>query len=893
MSESVLKTFVTKWLLLLGLLCSTQAQALDVQLFRPNFDQQGGIVVQNSHTMPKRSFASGVFINWVRNPIEFGLTNDSRTDTLVGWFATVDLLFAYGVTDDLTVGLDMPFNLSSNIEPIGTIFQGASSSIGDLNLFAKYRLLKHQEDRKIIPGIAIIPFVDLPTGDDGVFFGNDKVSGGFKLAMNWRLSDKQDLSFNVGPRFRETDTVLNLSVGNELLGSIGYNHLIWEKHKLNLAVELFGSTTFKNFMSEEITSPLEILVGLRKPWMNERLQTTFGIGRGGTNGYGSPDARIFAGATYFFSGPKQKPDTDSDGIKDHRDTCPNEAEDVDQYQDQDGCPDPDNDKDGILDTADQCPLEPEVINGVKDEDGCPDEGQSKVKIEGSKFVLLDKVYFATNKDEILPKSNDVLNQVVATLKANPEITKLRVEGHTDDRGSDVWNLDLSKRRAKRVREYLVSQGIDSKRIESEGYGETQPIDTNTTAAGRDNNRRVEFNIISQASVTIGESKFTPKAQKKLEKVQSEQMAAEPVAIKSEIVTEKPVTETPIVAVPVQEPKLSKKKLKQLEKERAAELAAIEKNQREQMAAEEATIKAEMVAEKPVIETPIVSAPVDTSIVVEEPKLSKKKRKRLEKIEKEKALTEMTAVKTPVAESIAVKTPAVQAPISAPVVAAPIVETPVAVEEPKLSKKKLKQLEKERAAELATIEKTQREQIAAEEAAIKAEMVAEKPVIETPIVSAPVVVHEPRLTRKELRKLKKAQREQETMSVVVEQPVDPLIQKIEEIMSKVIQFPTNKSRFYRLYIIELNQIVDLLKKSPEIKMMMIEGHADSRGPENYNMSLSERRAEQVRQHFIRSGISPDRLGTLGYGETSPIDTNETPDAWARNRRVEFIITRNAQ
>ncbi len=344
MSERVLKTFVTKWLLLLSLLCSTQAQALDVQLFRPNFDQQGGIVVQNSHTMQKRSFAPGVFINWVRNPIEFGLTNDSRTDTLVGWFATVDLLFAYGVTDDLTVGLDMPFNLSSNIEPIGTIFQGASSSIGDLNLFAKYRLLKHQEDRKIIPGIAIILFVALPTGDDGVFFGNDKVSGGFKLAMNWRLSDKQDLSFNVGPRFRETDTVLNLSVGNELLGSIGYNHLIWEKHKLNLAVELFGSTTFKNFMSEEITSPLEILVGLRKPWMNERLQTTFGIGRGGTNGYGSPDARIFAGATYFFSGPKQKPDTDSDGIKDHRDTCPNEAEDVDQYQDQDGCPDPDNDK---------------------------------------------------------------------------------------------------------------------------------------------------------------------------------------------------------------------------------------------------------------------------------------------------------------------------------------------------------------------------------------------------------------------------------------------------------------------------------------------------------------------------------------------------------------------
>lgn len=74
------------------------------------------------------------------------------------------------------------------------------------------------------------------------------------------------------------------------------------------------------------------------------------------------------------------------------------------------------------------------------------------------------------------------------------------------------------------------------------------------------------------------------------------------------------------------------------------------------------------------------------------------------------------------------------------------------------------------------------------------------------------------------------------------------------------------------------------------MMMIEGHADSRGPEKYNMVLSEKRAEQVRQHFLRSGISADRLGTLGYGETSPLDTSETPEAWTRNRRVEFVISK---
>lgn len=165
-----MKHSAKKWILLLGVLISAPAQALDVQLFRPNFDQQGGIVVQNAQTMPRLSFAPGVFINWVRNPIEFGLNNDARTDTLVGWFATLDLLLAAGITDDLSVGIDMPFNLGSQIEAISTALPATTSSIGDLNFYAKYRLRRHNENLNIIPAIAVVPFVTLPTGDDGVFF---------------------------------------------------------------------------------------------------------------------------------------------------------------------------------------------------------------------------------------------------------------------------------------------------------------------------------------------------------------------------------------------------------------------------------------------------------------------------------------------------------------------------------------------------------------------------------------------------------------------------------------------------------------------------------------------------------------------------------------------------
>ncbi|WP_425334827.1 OmpA family protein [Myxococcus stipitatus] len=191
-------------------------------------------------------------------------------------------------------------------------------------------------------------------------------------------------------------------------------------------------------------------------------------------------------------------DTDGDGLIDTEDRCPNEPEDVDGFEDADGCPDPDNDRDGVLDTVDACPLEAETINGVKDEDGCPDKGKSSVRLEGSRIVILDKVYFATGKDVILPKSYGLLAQVSSILKANPQMERVRIEGHTDDQGSDASNLDLSQRRAANVRVFLVKAGIAPERLEAVGYGETKPVDTNTTAQGRENNRRVEFNVVKTA-----------------------------------------------------------------------------------------------------------------------------------------------------------------------------------------------------------------------------------------------------------------------------------------------------------------------------------------------------------------------------------------------------------
>ncbi|MBN1210724.1 MAG: OmpA family protein [Myxococcaceae bacterium] len=201
--------------------------------------------------------------------------------------------------------------------------------------------------------------------------------------------------------------------------------------------------------------------------------------------------------------PPPPVDTDGDGLTDDKDRCPQVAEDKDGFQDADGCPDPDNDKDGVLDADDKCPAEPETINGVKDEDGCPDKGKEKVRVEGEKIVILDKVHFATNKDTILPKSFPLLKQVGQVLRANPQITKVRVEGHTDSQGADAFNLDLSQRRANNVRKRLIEEErIEAERLEAAGYGETQPVDTNKTAKGRENNRRVVFTILEQKPIEV-------------------------------------------------------------------------------------------------------------------------------------------------------------------------------------------------------------------------------------------------------------------------------------------------------------------------------------------------------------------------------------------------------
>ena len=144
-------------------------------------------------------------------------------------------------------------------------------------------------------------------------------------------------------------------------------------------------------------------------------------------------------------------------------------------------PPADSDRDGVLDTADQCPGTPRGV--TVDDRGCPREP-----------VILRGVDFEFNSATLKPESRPVLDEVAIDLKKHP-LLRVELQGHTDSKGADAYNLDLSQRRANSVRDYLISQGVNPGQLMAKGYGETQPIADNATESGRAENRRVVMRVL--------------------------------------------------------------------------------------------------------------------------------------------------------------------------------------------------------------------------------------------------------------------------------------------------------------------------------------------------------------------------------------------------------------
>ncbi|WP_280545962.1 MULTISPECIES: OmpA family protein [unclassified Halomonas] len=167
-------------------------------------------------------------------------------------------------------------------------------------------------------------------------------------------------------------------------------------------------------------------------------------------------------------------DTDGDGVIDADDQCPGTPAGV--AVDAVGCP-LDSDSDGVPDYQDQCPGTPAgaEVNAL----GCEED------------LVLRDVNFEFDSAILTMGAEQILEDVAGKLRANQNV-RVRIEGHTDSMGSEAYNQQLSQRRADSVADYLASQGVRPNRMQTTGYGESQPVASNDTDAGRAENRRVEL-----------------------------------------------------------------------------------------------------------------------------------------------------------------------------------------------------------------------------------------------------------------------------------------------------------------------------------------------------------------------------------------------------------------
>jgi OOP family OmpA-OmpF porin len=189
-------------------------------------------------------------------------------------------------------------------------------------------------------------------------------------------------------------------------------------------------------------------------------------------------------------------DSDGDGVFDYEDKCPQVPAGAhpETSPDKLGCPKPDRDHDTVPDEVDACPDKPGAPSSDPKKNGCP----GLIEVRNGVIVIFQPVFFATNKDTILKKSFPVLNAVADALKVEPEIKKVMIEGHTDNKGKASKNMELSDRRARSVMNYMINKGIASERLDAQGYGDSKPVASNKTSKGRAANRRVEFHIVDPA-----------------------------------------------------------------------------------------------------------------------------------------------------------------------------------------------------------------------------------------------------------------------------------------------------------------------------------------------------------------------------------------------------------
>lgn len=526
-----------------GIAAASPARAQGVLLdqYRAAETPLDGFVVTRPRSMGHLRFAARLDADFALAPLRGPAAPTSAP--LVDDELAAQASVALGLFDRMIVAARLPVVLAwggpaaAAGAPMTRDPAASGAGLSDLALSLRYRLVGDDRDvfALALATEATVPLAEAASSSQDLA-GEAGVTFTPELAAELRFWPVR-ITANLGGRFRERALYRALRVEHELTWALGVSVDVVDD-VLEIVLEGFGATPFARFASAAV-SPVELLLGARvRPIAPLFVGLSGGLGLG--DAYGNPEFRgvitigyadvdgiaadrIAAAVVEDVIGepepsdahaPDAEPevvaeaprehvlppgrdtygqlDRDGDRIVDADDQCVLDAEDYDEVVDTDGCPEEDADQDSVADVSDACATTPGVHTEDAATDGCP--ARAYVSDRGT-IVITNRIEFATGSDRILPQSEAVLTDVLAILQSAEDVTRVRVEGHTDDRGRDAANLRLSTARAASVRRWLEAHGIAPERLEAWGCGELHPLQPGTSTAARQANRRVEFFIV--------------------------------------------------------------------------------------------------------------------------------------------------------------------------------------------------------------------------------------------------------------------------------------------------------------------------------------------------------------------------------------------------------------
>jgi outer membrane protein OmpA-like peptidoglycan-associated protein len=333
----------------------------DAQTFRPSAGPYSIFTVETSPVLGNLEPTGAVILDYASRPLVLEPIGGGEDIAIIDQQLAMHVVAGVGFFDLMQLNLGLPiYFINDSGNGISEIEGGV---IGDMSITPKVAILS----RDSLPiGLSAEVDVTLPTGREQALVGARGVTVAPALIVDYQLANVT-FATNLGVRFMENRAVRNLNAGDRFEYGLGAEAAFLQG-LLRVGGELYGSTQLDEFFGDEHESPLEGILGA-KVVTDSGFSVFAGGGAGLVSGVGAPEFRGFLGLRYAF----METDADLDSIDDARDECIDQAEDIDGFEDQDGCPELDNDGDGVPDLKDRCAQQA----GPAANDGCPARDSDK------------------------------------------------------------------------------------------------------------------------------------------------------------------------------------------------------------------------------------------------------------------------------------------------------------------------------------------------------------------------------------------------------------------------------------------------------------------------------------------------------------------------------------